>query len=357
MICKKCTGTNLKKENFIDAKFNTFKGYLGLEQNHQVDCKSCDVEEKVACEQCSSTNVHVVRKNYIKRMIGLPNEELRIVNGDIYIDGQIQRKPESVQKKLWVPVFDSNYQAKQEIVKVWDLDESFWKQDNEELHLTLPHGKSQSSYATFSRKITDTNVYNGRTSNAISGDLMVQFDCVVLKDGGGISIIIESGDNVYEAFIRSKNEKRKSYLKGSDMDLIEDGVVFVEPDRKYRIEFSNVDKVLTLKLDGTVVFFNKFDVDLSTADRYTFSSKLKIGGIDTESIFRNISVFRDIFYSDSGRWGTEEPVTLGKKEYFVLGDNSRNSNDSRFWKVVPEDTLVGKAVIVFWPLSTINFVK
>ncbi|GJQ58650.1 MAG: S26 family signal peptidase [Candidatus Scalindua sp. AMX11] len=356
-ICKKCSNSSLKKENFIDAKFNTFKSYLGLEQYHRLNCKSCGVEEKVVCEQCNSTDTHVVRKNYIKRMIALPGEKLQIVNGDIYINGKIQRKPESVQEKLWVPVFDSNYQAKQEIVRIWDIEESFWKRDNGELHLTTPHDEDHSSYATFSRKITDSNAYNGRTSNVIDGDIMVKFDCVTLRDGGGISIILESGDSVYETFIRSKSEKQKSFLKGTDMDLIESTTVFVEPNRKYRIEFSNVDKVLTFKLDGSVVFSHTFDIDVSTVDRHTFSSKLKIGGMNTESIFKNISLFRDIYYADSGQWGTEEPVTLGEKEYFVLGDNSRNSNDSRFWKFVPEDSMVGKAFIVFWPLSTINFVK
>ncbi|MDR4506421.1 MAG: S26 family signal peptidase [Candidatus Scalindua sp.] len=357
MICGKCSNASLKKENFIDAKFNTFKGYLGLEQFHRVTCKSCDVEEKVVCEQCNSTNTQVVRKNYIKRMIGLPGEKLQIVNGDIYINGKIQRKPEKVQEKLWVPVFDSNYQAKQEISTAWNMEESFWNQNNGELHLTVHRDENKSSFATFSRKITDSNVYNGRTSNAIVGDILVKFDCVAMRDTGGISIKLESGDNLYETFIRSKNEKRKSYLKGSDMNLIENADIFLEQDRKYRIEFSNVDKSLTLKLDGTVVFSHNFDVDLSSVDRHTFSSRLMIGGIDTESVFRNISVFRDIFYADSGQWGTEKPVILGEKEYFVLGDNSRNSNDSRFWKLVPEDSLVGKAFIVFWPLRTINFVK
>lgn len=357
MICSQCSATSLKKENFIDAKFNSFKGYLGLEQYHRVTCKSCGVEENIVCEQCNSTNTHVARKNYIKRMIGLPGEKLQIVNGDIYINGKIQRKPESVQKKLWVPVFDSQYQAKQEIVKVWDMEESFWKQESEGLHLTVPHGENNSSFVTFSRKVTDSNVYNGRTSNAIDGDILVKLDCITLREGGGISIVLESGENLYETFIRAKNGKRKSYLKGSDMNLIENGDIFVEPNRKHRIEFSHVDKSLTLKFDGTVVFSHKFDVDLSTVDRHTFRSKLKIGGIDTEAIFKNISVFRDIYYADSGQWGTEKPVTLGEKEYFVLGDNSRNSNDSRFWKFVPEDSLVGKAFIVFWPLSTINFVK
>ena len=43
--------------------------------------------------------------------------------------------------------------------------------------------------------------------------------------------------------------------------------------------------------------------------------------------------------------------TLDDDEYFMLGDNSENSQDSRFWGIVPRQNIVGRANLVYWPFS------
>jgi signal peptidase I len=45
----------------------------------------------------------------------------------------------------------------------------------------------------------------------------------------------------------------------------------------------------------------------------------------------------------------DEPFTLRPKEYFAMGDNSYNSWDSRGWGTVPEKTIMGRALVVYWP--------
>ena len=42
---------------------------------------------------------------------------------------------------------------------------------------------------------------------------------------------------------------------------------------------------------------------------------------------------------------------LERNYYFMLGDNRGNSLDSRFWGYVPDDYVVGEALVVYWSWS------
>ena len=54
-----------------------------------------------------------------------------------------------------------------------------------------------------------------------------------------------------------------------------------------------------------------------------------------------------------------EPITLGEDEYFVLGDNRNNSEDSRYAAVgnIKRSEIDGRAWLRIWPLSDIGFLK
>ena len=73
---------------------------------------------------------------------------------------------------------------------------------------------------------------------------------------------------------------------------------------------------------------------------------------------KDLKVLRDVYYtaeldgSMQPPHAVEAPYRLGPDEYFVLGDNSPVSNDSRFWDhgpIVPASALVGRPFLVHVP--------
>ena len=43
------------------------------------------------------------------------------------------------------------------------------------------------------------------------------------------------------------------------------------------------------------------------------------------------------------------PFIIPEDNYFMMGDNRGNSQDSRFWGTLPKDRFIGRAVFTFWP--------
>lgn len=58
-----------------------------------------------------------------------------------------------------------------------------------------------------------------------------------------------------------------------------------------------------------------------------------------------------------GTEGIELPLTLGSKEYFLLGDNSRRSLDSRFRGPVRRERILGRVIRIYYPFNRIREIE
>lgn len=92
----------------------------------------------------------------------------------------------------------------------------------------------------------------------------------------------------------------------------------------------------TLASDDKVLSINGREVDDSG---YVFHTDPEI--LSRRGYFQP-NVVRDTF----------GPLVIPQGEYFCMGDNRDNSNDSRFWGPVPRDHVKGRAFMIYWSFDS-----
>ncbi len=304
-------------------------------------------------------------RNYIKRLIGLPGETLQIRNGDIYADGKLARKPDSVQDDIWIPVHDAAYRRKrgvpywgplntEELPAVWTFD-----RDGADV-LCKPQAVEGSppTWLAYKRRIVDTYGYNRNgTGDHDVGDVRVR--AIVTPEAGAIVRLAirerssdEAGhdvDRVVAArFMCGAGEQTFGVEVGG---RLEQSVKFpgLKPGVPVELTLAYADDRARLQVDGETV--------LSWDDPYglpeTTNVNVRLGAEGGEARFERVRIDRDVFYVPSTRGQfdpSDRPVKIPQDAFFAMGDNSPNSEDGRAWGFVPKGNMIGRAFLVFWPI-------
>jgi signal peptidase I len=323
-------------------------------------------------------------ENYIKRLIALPGEKIEIIDGDVYINGQIARKPPQVQQELWMPVCDFDYQPvdpnhgrfnDRKWTSAFNFGSSAWKvSDDNPTHLVLDHPSDQNSTLTYGgpsandfRVAYAYNRIDMIPHAAVCGDLMVRFYAKADSETGRIGVTLSKYGVDYRAWWDLTGRMVLARMDG-DKEIILDSRLTETPKsgRFAPFKFANVDHQLLFEVNG-----DRLCVDLGKSPgalrRSEAPPRVDLFGSGKLTL-AHIGVFRDIYYTNtsSEKRATEghPPFQLEKDEFFVMGDNSPNSWDARCWDtpplatkgmeppragVVPRYYLVGKAMFVYWP--------
>lgn len=391
-------------------------------------------------------------ENYIKRLVGLPGEQVALVDGDVfcrpYESGltsesgadawrentwTIARKSERTQRTMFQPVFDSRYTPVTpepsyrppfspdnagawsgiDTSTVWSYTgagdtELFWN-DRRPITDTYPYNQDHASIRL------DASPANPAVLNRRPYPVSDVAISVAVEAGSGpvgVSPTLRARGFVFEgvvhdgiAAVRMRPEDDENAW--TVLDTAE-GLDAIEPGGVTLIEFWHVDQALWLFVDGKLVCggpeagaYQLTPAQRAAAAMIPTYEELAANdttgnGVDSPGVFaRNelyrdaqpsvrftggelsvhrLSVQRDIFYQPApagDRRATrgahfDNFPTLDGDQYFMCGDNSPNSLDSRYWQenqinpwvrelidptpgVVNRDLIVGKAFVVYFP--------
>lgn len=131
-----------------------------------------------------------------------------------------------------------------------------------------------------------------------------------------------------------------------------------------KVPFSDLrlPKVRDLKRGDVVVFIYPEDKSKDFIKRLVGlpgdELEIKNGTIFINSEPLLDPVFNQRYYYNRGDFAQEgQKITVPADSYFMLGDNSGSSKDSRYWGFVPKKDILGKAIMIYWPLQRIRAIK
>jgi len=319
---------------------------------------------------------------YVKRVVGLPGESVRIERGDVVIDGRVARKTPVEQRAMRILVFDNAFPPR-DVARyprwVFRLGrpeqrlETGWRSDGSRfLHAVAGAASNRFDWVEYRHwdpergryaPVHDFIGYNGtdvRGENPVS-DLAVEARIAPGPDARAVAVRIDSGSDRFVVEVPVGRTGTPVVRRNRWQVAVKNPRTGLLPASAggpgVLLEASVMDRRLTVTLDGEPLF-DPVDYDVPTEGPGLGESPIALGAKGGSVALSGLRVFRDVYYTSAlafsprRPFGVDSPFRLGHDEFFVLGDNSPVSNDSRFWPVspvVPGDLFLGKPFLVHLP--------
>ena len=356
------------------------------------------------------------KTNYIKRLVGLPGETVFVAGGDIWTSTDetkpvIARKPPKRLLAMLQCVHDSQHVSAELVKAGWPTAWADWTapgavgdrwtttDDGRSFALSCAAGESaelryrhllpsEEDWRTIRSggrpragaqpvPVDDFQPYNTNYTRLHPvGDLAVEMILESRGREGGIELdLVEAGER-HRLTIDLADGAARLLVAGRDEGAAATASTPLRGKGSWKILFANVDDELSLFVDGQRIAFTgpvtwerpmprttpRVAAGEAEPGSQAVSDLTPVGVRATAADVRvtDLRVLRDVYYIgavdiDRNSMIIEEDVLgfpLEADQFFMLGDNSAASKDSRLWLTghhVDRRLLIGRALAVWWP--------
>ncbi len=279
-------------------------------------------------------------QNFVKRLVGMPGEQLRIQHGDVWTrtndseNWRIPRRPANVQRTHWkaidvgAPAGGASWKSGaggsaaidgQNVSASAPARVEFCAHGSGSILDTYTHGYPAGMRA----KLQSMPAHRSSNRHPV-GDLRVsgKLNC---QGDSALAIVLREGQRSYRFELgggKARIEIEWAPNEGFEPRSIETALAL---PRNVAFAVENLDDVLALEIDGQVL------LSLPGEPAANQNSAVALSFERGEAQLEDLQVYRDVYYTPGG-WSDSWTIPPG--HHFMLGDNTQDSSDSREWRLV-----------------------
>jgi len=291
--------------------------------------------------------------NMIKRLVGLPGEELKIEGGDLWVreegeaDYRILRRPRTVQESMWKEVGCAGGWRPLSGTEGWTVREDEVRARGDggvrfpEYGSSVKNGYGDGYPAMIARALARKPREAGRIN---VGDLRLDCRVEALAGCTGVTLELQEGARRYLFKLpgpaAGEEEAPTIGVEGLELEPAEAASPWRLPaGEAVRVIAQNLDDRLELRIGGREVA--SLEVEPNRNQQSAVLLRARGEGAD----FRKVRLFRDVHYlSDSEKSGYQSHWKIPEGYYVVLGDNTLDSADARDWRATRYRTRSGEVI-------------
>lgn len=342
---------------------------------------------------------HVPNTNFIKRLVGLPNESIRLLDGNVYTQHEgesawkIARKGDApkVQRAVWQPIYHSQYVPRDQgklngpgermstnywqvpwVVEAgeWDIEGrrsyqylggepgrisfDFYKRGR---HFTLPgvYPYNQYDSSSFSDEIEDIRIAAALQPESDDASISLITQTRLAGPPQNVTARVDVDGTITLSTVDPETSATVE-LMTAQIDPLKVGVATP-------IELWSVDQELSVWVNGRRELRYLYASELSVDEMAERPPPLRTPRIQIElaggpATLHRVELDRDLYYASGNPMGPArggmnrdaqgrvittdlKPMQLHDNEFFCIGDNNPLSDDGRFWD--PDPTRSGNS--------------